>query len=317
MAGVDVGQAVVALALVAGDALFGVPLGGAEVTAETERPPAEMVGLDQEPVVVHALGQRENAARVVARRPDVAGDHVVLAVASQGHEQPADVIDPFADFGGTRESRRHIPIAKAPRWHQAHAEGVLQRDFAAMARHRLGQGGEQLQALAQMALGLDMGRTLHRALAGLEPVIDRLFDAAGLGVVVGEQLGLGDFGKLRFEDIGDARVMALPPAAAPASRTVFVISSTNSGTPSVRTTISSMTSAGSGAAPATWVARRAQVRASSRLSASNVTCRSPVHAGVNFERKLVMMSTLRSGARATVKSISSREVGSIQCASSK
>ena len=88
----------------------------------------------------------------------------------------------------------------------------MQRDFAAMARHRLGQGGEQFQALAKMALGLDMGRTLHRALAGLEPAIDRLLDAACLGVVVGEQLGLGDFGKLRFEDIGDARVMALAPA---------------------------------------------------------------------------------------------------------
>jgi hypothetical protein len=49
-----------------------------------------------------------------ASRAHVAGDHVVLAVASQRHEQPADVIDPFADYGGTRESGRHIRIAKTP-----------------------------------------------------------------------------------------------------------------------------------------------------------------------------------------------------------
>ena len=53
----------VAFALVVGDALLGVPLGSAKFPREAERTPAEMMGLDQEVVVAHALGQCKDATR--------------------------------------------------------------------------------------------------------------------------------------------------------------------------------------------------------------------------------------------------------------
>ena len=55
-----------------------------------------------------------------------------------------------------------------------------------------------------MTLGLDIGGTLHRALASLEPVIDRLLDAGRLGIVVSKRLLLDRCRKLCFEDISDA-----------------------------------------------------------------------------------------------------------------
>ena len=116
------------------------------------------------------------------------------------------LVNPFADFSGAGESRRHLRVAKAPRWHEANAERVLQGDFAKIACRRFWQINEQFYALPQMTLGLDIGRTLHRALASLEPTIDRLLDAGRLGIVVSKQLWLDNCGKLCFEDISDASV---------------------------------------------------------------------------------------------------------------
>ena len=58
-----------------------------------------------------------------------------------------------------------------------------------------------------MTFGLDMSRALHRALASLQPIFDRLLDAPRLGKVVGNKLWRDRCGRLCFEDIGDARVM--------------------------------------------------------------------------------------------------------------
>jgi hypothetical protein len=72
-------------------------------------------------------------------------------------------------------------------------------DFAMMARRRFWQGSEEFEAHPQMTLGLDMSRALHRALASLQPIIDRLLDAARLGKVVCDQLGLD-----RWEDFASS-----------------------------------------------------------------------------------------------------------------
>ena len=65
----------------------------------------------------------------------------------------------------------------------------------------------------------------------------------------------------------------------PHSSTALVSSSTNSGTPSVRSAISSMISGGSAAFPATFATIAAVSRRSSRASVSIVTCGCPVHGG--------------------------------------
>ena len=110
-------------------------------------------------------------------------------------------------FSGAVESRRHLRVAKAARWHEANAERVLQGDFAMRACRRFWQASEEVEAHPQMTLGLDISRTLHRALACLEPIVDRLLDAAGLGAVVAQSaLARLRFGKLCFEHIGDASV---------------------------------------------------------------------------------------------------------------
>ncbi len=54
-----------------------------------------------------------------------------------------------------------------------------------------------------------------------------------------------------------------------------------------------------------------------RLSASIVTCGWPVQGGWNSGRNVTISNTGRLRTRSTVRSSSSREVGSIQCASSK
>ena len=94
--------------------------------------------------------------RVVTSRSQVAGDHVVLPFAAQRNEQSSVVVDACADFSGAIESGRHLRVAKAPSWHEAYAERVLQGDFAMMARRRFWQAGEETEADPKMTLGLDM-----------------------------------------------------------------------------------------------------------------------------------------------------------------
>ena len=97
----------------------------------------------------------------------------------------------------------------------------------------------------------------------------------------------------------------------------MVNSSTNSGTPSARSTIWATTSSGNALPPAICSTKAVRSRRSRRLSASMVTCGWPVQGGWNSGRNVTISSTGRLRTRSTVRSSSSREVGSIQCASSK
>ena len=70
-----------------------------------------------------------------------------------------------------------------------------------------------------------------------------------------------------------------------ASSTAFVISSTNRGMPSVRSTISAITSAGSSLLPTRRSMIVAASRSPSRLSVKLVTCDCPTHGALNSGRK--------------------------------
>jgi len=102
-----------------------------------------------------------------------------------------------------------------------------------------------------------------------------------------------------------------------ASITAFVISSTNSGMPSVRSTIPAITSAGSPWFPTRRAMMAVASRSPSRLSVRLVTCDCPTHGALNSGRKVTMSSTRRVLMRSTVRPNASRLVGSVQCASSK
>ena len=120
---------------------------------------------------------------------------------------------------------------------------------------------------------------------------------------------------------GTARLGTEPPqpsaAASPsASSTAFVISSTNSGMPSVRSMISAM-SAGRTLLPARRSMMVAVSRCPSRLSVRVVTCGCPIQGALNSVRKVTISSAGRVLMRSTVLPNNSKLVGSIQCASSK
>ena len=101
-----------------------------------------------------------------------------------------------------------------------------------------------------------------------------------------------------------------------ASSTAFVISSTNNGIPSVRSTISAVTSAGRSLFPTMRAMMAAASRSPSRLSAKLVTCDRPAQGALNSGRKVTMSSTGRVLIWSTVRPNTSRLVGSTQCASS-
>jgi hypothetical protein len=119
--------------------------------------------------------------------------------------------------------------------------------------------------------------------------------------------------------LGDGTAAAIRHAAPPpsASRTDLVISSTNSGMPSVRSTISAITSAGSSLFPTRCAMMAAVSRSPSRLSAKLVTCDRPAHGALNSGRKVTTSSTGRVLIRSTIRPNTSRLVGSAQWASSK
>jgi len=81
-----------------------------------------------------------------------------------------------------------------------------------MARRCFGHACQELEANPQVTLGLDMSRALHRALAGFEPIIDRLLDAARLREVVGNQLWLDRSERLYLKHIANPSVMLLSAA---------------------------------------------------------------------------------------------------------
>ena len=101
-----------------------------------------------------------------------------------------------------------------------------------------------------------------------------------------------------------------------ASSTALVNSSTNSGTPSMRSTISATISGASEALPASLCTSASPSRSPSRLSAKLATWARPGQGGWNSGRKVTASSTGRCRTRSTVRSSNSREVGSIQWASS-
>ena len=106
------------------------------------------------------------------------------------------------------------------------------------------------------------------------------------------------------------------PPSPSASSTALVISSTNSGMPSVRSMISAITSAGSSLFPTRHAMMAAVSRSPSRFSARLVTCDRPAHGASNSGRKVTISSAERVLTRSTVRPNTSRLVGSIQCASS-
>ena len=123
-------------------------------------------------------------------------------------------------------------------------------------------------------------------------------------------------GTARAGDGTAATVRRAAPSLS-ASSTAFVISSTNSGMPSVRSTISASTSAGSALFPARRAIMAAASRSPSRLSVRLVTCDCPTHGALNSGRNVTISSTGRVLIRSTVRPNTSRLVGSTQCASSK
>ena len=112
---------------------------------------------------------------------------------------------------------------------------------------------------------------------------------------------------------GDGRGAA---ARAPPSTTALVNSSMKSGIPSARAAISRTISAGKPSAPGTHLTRNSASRGLIGCKSIFAACGSPSHAGANSGR---LVTTSRIGhrlMRLTNSSTSSREVGSIQCASS-
>ena len=118
---------------------------------------------------------------------------------------------------------------------------------------------------------------------------------------------------------GDGTAAALRRASLSpsASSTAFVISSTNRGIPSVRSTISAITSAGSSLFPTRRSMMLAASRSPSRLSVRVVTCGWPTHGALNSGRNVTMSSAGRVLIRSNARPNASKLVGSVQCASSK
>ena len=98
---------------------------------------------------------------------------------------------------------------------------------------------------------------------------------------------------------------------------LLVNSSMNSGTPSVRLTICSTTSSGKALPPAICFAKAVLSCRSKRVSATMLTRGWPFQDGRKSGRNVRITSTGRLTTRSTRRSSNSREVGSIQCASSK
>lgn len=100
------------------------------------------------------------------------------------------------------------------------------------------------------------------------------------------------------------------------SSTALVSSSMNNGTPSVRAMICSRTASGSVRPPVRSSISAIDWARDSRPSASMLACPMPTQPGSYSGRAVTTASTRRSCSRSTMRSSSSRVVGSAQCASS-
>ena len=204
----------VALAIVERYPGLGVPAGSAEIACEGERTPPEMMRLDQNPRIVQLLGKVEDPAGLLARGPQVAGDHLILAFAAQGDEQAARVALLFGNRCRPGECLGHVGIAEASRGHEAYAQRVLECDLPTTALRSLGHGLEQVQSLIEVPFRLEVGRSLHGALSRLQPLVSCGPGKPCLGVVVSHHLGLvvRDDRELLYENLRDAGVLPLPVA---------------------------------------------------------------------------------------------------------
>ena len=123
---------------------------------------------------------------------------------------------------------------------------------------------------------------------------------------------------------GIARPLNGPPrwyasavsSSAPDSNTALVISSTNSGTPSLRTAISSSTASGSRFPSLIRSTMSCTAARASRFKTRRVTTGWLAKAAPNVGRAVTTTSTALPCTRSSASSSISRVVGSIQCASS-
>ena len=100
---------------------------------------------------------------------------------------------------------------------------------------------------------------------------------------------------------GTAAAVRSAAPSLPASSTAFVISSTNSGMPSVRSMMSCRMFAGRSLLPATRSIMAAISRSPSRLIVSAVTYGRPIHGGSNSGRNVMTSSTRRVLIRSTIR----------------
>ena len=123
-------------------------------------------------------------------------------------------------------------------------------------------------------------------------------------------------GTARAEDGTAAAVRRASPSLS-ASSIALVISSTNSGMPSVRSMISCRRAAGSNLLPTMRSINAPTWRSVSRLMVRAVTYGRPIQGGSNSGLNVTISNTWRFDTLSTIRPNSSRLVGSIHCASSK
>src|SRR5262245_18288802 len=124
VAGIDVGQMMIAFALVERLAFFGVSPRVHEFPGKAERTPIQVMGLDKPVMFAHLLGQCLDALRIAACVCQVARDVMVLAFAPQRHEEPSNVVVLLGEVGSLREARRDLTAAKSPCRHKPNAKCV-------------------------------------------------------------------------------------------------------------------------------------------------------------------------------------------------
>jgi hypothetical protein len=118
-------------------------------------------------------------------------------------------------------------------------------------------------------------------------------------------------------DNGMAAAVRSAAPSLPASSTALVISSTNKGMPSVRSTMSCLILAASGLLPTTRSIIAPMSRSPRRLIAMNVTCGRPIQGASKSGLNVTISSTGRRRMHSTTRPNASRLVGSVQCASSR
>src|SRR5258705_10500775 len=188
-----------------------------------------------------------------------------------------------------------------------------------MRRHALPKQQTSLNETVQRQFQLRRGLARHRSQQGMRKLApDRRSDLRHL--LGRAEPVISDACKLAGTAWSRDGTVAAVRRAAPsfsASSTALVISSTNRGMPSVRSTISAITSAGSTLFSTSRAMIAAVSRSPSRFSVRLVTYDRPTQGALNLGRKVTMSSTGRVAIRSTARPRTSRLVGSIQCASSK